>query len=399
MLPLPILLHLQTIKAHRDLKPDNCLVECDLYGKLVIVRLCDLGLVRRIKGDSYCEDLTANVGTPGYQSPYNATGQAYDPAKNDVFGLGALAFRIKTGRKLNSMVYAVAGDGRRTTKAARRADATAKKLIIQEQDVLKAELGIEMPNEIIKCLYTTEAKCPKLADVLNCDFLTEDVSASITDGVAMIELSNTKTSETELDFSRMLVASELNNETKLSGLVPWAKFLSNPTEMGAPFFLQALFVEFWNRCVGDIHDLSFTGIFDFLELLGTDKSPHVSEFLRSPSCTTRNPRPYNAANLGVSKSISAKWRKGAQGMAKAIKNAVEDMINELNDAGESLQFDDLYSIVTTIFSEAAGDAVGFKDVADRKCRMFCRLLFAIHLHHVESEEEIDADDGDSSDKE
>mmetsp|Transcript_24184 Transcript_24184/g.69539 ORF Transcript_24184/g.69539 Transcript_24184/m.69539 type:complete len:112 (+) Transcript_24184:2422-2757(+) len=70
-----------------------------------------------------------------------------------------------TGRKLNPKVYVVAGDGRQTTKAARKADANAKKLIIQERGVLMAEFGIEGQNEIIECLCTTEAKCPSLVDI------------------------------------------------------------------------------------------------------------------------------------------------------------------------------------------------------------------------------------------
>jgi len=69
---------------------------------------------------------------------------------------------------LNPKVYVVAGDGRQTTKAAKKADANVKKLIIQERGVLMAECGIEGQNEIIECLYSTEAaeaKCPSLVDI------------------------------------------------------------------------------------------------------------------------------------------------------------------------------------------------------------------------------------------
>ena len=77
---------------HRDLKPDNVLV--DQRGA---ARVLDFGLAALADDDA--ERLTrtgASLGTPHYMSPEQVAGQAADP-RTDVYGLGATLFFALTG--------------------------------------------------------------------------------------------------------------------------------------------------------------------------------------------------------------------------------------------------------------------------------------------------------------
>ncbi len=79
--------------VHRDIKPDNVLLESD-----GTVRVVDFGVARR--HDTSGDTLTATglmVGTPAYMSPEQVTSRPATPA-SDVFSMGILLYRLITGR-------------------------------------------------------------------------------------------------------------------------------------------------------------------------------------------------------------------------------------------------------------------------------------------------------------
>lgn len=80
--------HAQGI-VHRDVKPDNILLERGSGRALVT----DFGIAAAVGAD----DGSPAAGTPGYMSPEQALGHASD-ARSDVYGLGAAAFFACTGR-------------------------------------------------------------------------------------------------------------------------------------------------------------------------------------------------------------------------------------------------------------------------------------------------------------
>ena len=90
--------------VHRDLKPENVMVNRDGFAKIL-----DFGLARveaREPGaSSHGEDLTlteeargAVVGTAGYMSPEQASGQAVD-CRSDQFAFGALVYEMLSGKR------------------------------------------------------------------------------------------------------------------------------------------------------------------------------------------------------------------------------------------------------------------------------------------------------------
>ncbi|MFU8780753.1 MAG: serine/threonine-protein kinase [Kiritimatiellia bacterium] len=77
---------------HRDIKPDNIIIEND--GS---VKLADLGLARQIgQGDTQHDD--GIVGTPNYMSPEQATGEPDLSPATDMYSLGATLYHMLTGK-------------------------------------------------------------------------------------------------------------------------------------------------------------------------------------------------------------------------------------------------------------------------------------------------------------
>lgn len=77
---------------HRDLKPANVLIDPD--GDPLVT---DLGLAKRMDGDSELTQTGLIMGTPGFMAPEQAAGQKDVTTAADVFSLGAILFWLNTG--------------------------------------------------------------------------------------------------------------------------------------------------------------------------------------------------------------------------------------------------------------------------------------------------------------
>ncbi len=83
--------------VHRDIKPSNVLVTADGTPKLI-----DFGIAKFLDSEADTVGLTRDAGalfTPHYAAPEQVKGDAVSTA-TDVYGLGALAFKILTGKKI-----------------------------------------------------------------------------------------------------------------------------------------------------------------------------------------------------------------------------------------------------------------------------------------------------------
>jgi tetratricopeptide (TPR) repeat protein/predicted Ser/Thr protein kinase len=76
--------------VHRDLKPQNVLVDKDDH-----VHVADFGLARSI-GESGMTASGAILGSPAYMSPEQVTGDATDE-RSDIYSLGVMLFQLVTG--------------------------------------------------------------------------------------------------------------------------------------------------------------------------------------------------------------------------------------------------------------------------------------------------------------
>lgn len=76
---------------HRDIKPDNILVDDDGHAKLA-----DFGLARILAAPSRLTSDGTTLGTPHYMSPEQGEGAALD-ARSDQYALGATLYHLLTG--------------------------------------------------------------------------------------------------------------------------------------------------------------------------------------------------------------------------------------------------------------------------------------------------------------
>jgi serine/threonine-protein kinase len=79
--------------VHRDVKPDNLLLGPDGTAKLG-----DLGLAKRLVGDSELTTATEGVGTPHYMPYEQAVNGDLVDGRSDLFALGATLYHLLTGR-------------------------------------------------------------------------------------------------------------------------------------------------------------------------------------------------------------------------------------------------------------------------------------------------------------
>jgi len=88
--------------VHRDLKPDNVLL--DRRTGAVMAKVIDFGLVKMLQnvlGPTECQRLTVTgmvFGTPGYMPPEQILGREVD-ARTDLYSMGIMLFEMLTGRR------------------------------------------------------------------------------------------------------------------------------------------------------------------------------------------------------------------------------------------------------------------------------------------------------------
>jgi predicted Ser/Thr protein kinase len=104
---------------HRDLKPSNILIDRNTGTPWVT----DFGLAKNLDADASLTSAGDIMGTPGYMAPEQAFGLSKTASRTaDVYGLGAILYRILTGRP---PIQSVDGDIAKTIELIREHDVVA----------------------------------------------------------------------------------------------------------------------------------------------------------------------------------------------------------------------------------------------------------------------------------
>ena len=84
-------MHKQDI-AHRDIKPDNILLDKDFS-----IKISDFGFAKQVENSSGLKRLTTNCGTDQYKAPEILEEKPYDGKKVDLFALAKVLFIMTSG--------------------------------------------------------------------------------------------------------------------------------------------------------------------------------------------------------------------------------------------------------------------------------------------------------------
>ena len=80
--------------VHRDIKPDNILLE-EGSGRPL---LTDFGIAKAVAGEESLTSTGSIIGTPSYMSPEQASGKGEVDARSDLYSLGVMAYAMLAGR-------------------------------------------------------------------------------------------------------------------------------------------------------------------------------------------------------------------------------------------------------------------------------------------------------------
>lgn len=81
---------------HRDLKPSNLFVAKDATGRPTL-KILDFGVAKG-RGDSELTSTGVIVGTPAYMAPEQARGASHADTRSDLYAVGAVLYRMVTGK-------------------------------------------------------------------------------------------------------------------------------------------------------------------------------------------------------------------------------------------------------------------------------------------------------------